>query len=59
MLAQDYSARRLGWRVMRRNMQVFARGKVRHPDHKTLVLPGWHEVLLSGEWLVDTMVFLD
>lgn len=59
VLAQQAGARAWGWRVMRRNMRVFARGKVRHADHKTLVLPGWHEVLLSGEWLFDTMAFLD
>jgi hypothetical protein len=32
---------------------------VRHPDHKTLVLPGWYEVLMSAEWLGEAVAFLD
>jgi hypothetical protein len=32
------------WRVMRRNPKVFVRGTVRHADHKTVLLDGWHEV---------------
>lgn len=37
------------WRPMRRNATVYARGKVRHPDHKTIVLDGWHRVLMNTE----------
>jgi hypothetical protein len=32
--------------------RVFVRGDVRHPDHRTLVLPTWHRVLPNRE-LVD------
>ena len=47
---------------MRRDATVFARGRVRHPDHATVVLDGWHRVELSRE--VDApharnVVFLD
>jgi hypothetical protein len=28
---------------------VYARGYVRHSDHKTINLPGWHEVLMNRE----------
>ena len=28
---------------------VFVRGKVRHADHKTIVLSGWHQVLMNTE----------
>ena len=35
---------RWNWRVMRRNPKVYVRGRVRHHDHKTVVLDGWHEV---------------
>ena len=31
------------------NTLVFVRGKVRHPDHKTIVLHGWHQVLMNTE----------
>src|SRR5262245_8419234 len=37
------------WRVMRRNPKVYVRGLVRHIDHKTVVLYGWHEVLSNTE----------
>lgn len=32
-----------------RGARVFARGLVRHPDHRTLTLNGWHEVLANTE----------
>jgi len=50
------------WRIMRRNAKVFARGRVRHPDHKTVFLDGWHEVFSNTESLSAAMknvVFLD
>ena len=50
------------WRVMRRNPKVYVRGRVRHPDHKTVALCGWHEVFSNTEHLSDAMrnvVFLD
>ena len=34
---------------MRRNAGVYVRGKVRHADHKTIVLHGWHRVLMNTE----------
>lgn len=37
------------WRVMRRNPEVYARGMVRHPDHKTIELPFWHRVAMAVE----------
>jgi hypothetical protein len=39
----------LNWITLRRNPGVFVRGKVRHADHKTIVLDGWHEVLMNTE----------
>lgn len=41
--------RRVNFRIMRRNAGVFVRGKVRHPDHKTIVLNVWHEVAMNTE----------
>src|SRR5207302_1300075 len=38
-----------GWRTMRRNPGVYVRGRVRHADHKTITLHGWHRVLLNTE----------
>jgi hypothetical protein len=42
-------ARLWGWRTMRRDMQVFVRGRVRHADHRTIVLSGWHSVHMNTE----------
>ena len=35
--------------MMRRNPGVYVRGSVRHADHKTIVLRGWHQVLMNTE----------
>jgi len=43
---------------MRRNPQTFARGKVRHPDHKTIRLDGWHQVFMNTENQASSMRFL-
>lgn len=59
LLQRDPRAVRLDWRVMRRNPQVYARGKIRHPDHQTLTLPFWHLVVMSGEQRSSNVVFLD
>lgn len=52
----------ISWTTMRRNARVFARGRVRHSDHATILLPGWHEVLINREGEAPAMrhvVFLD
>ena len=51
-----------GWRVMRRDMGVYARGAVSHSDHATITLPFWHRVLMNTETQSRTMAnvaFLD
>lgn len=55
-------ARGWSWRVMRRNAGVYAKGKVRHADHKTIVLRCWHHVLMNTEnqaRAMRNMAFLD
>jgi hypothetical protein len=42
-------ARRWSWDVRRRDADVCVRGRVRHPDHATVVLCGWHQVFLNTE----------
>lgn len=39
----------IDFQVRTRNAAVFARGYVRHPDHKTIHLPGWHRVYMNTE----------
>ena len=58
----DGERNRWNWRVMRRNPKVYVRGRVRHLDHKTVSLDGWHEVLSNTENLSHAMrnvAFLD
>ena len=42
-------ADRANYKMRRQDARVLARGKVVHPDHKTIVLGGWHQVFLSNE----------
>jgi len=43
------SQQRSGWREMVRDPELYAKGSVRHPDHNTVVLHGWHRVLMNTE----------
>ena len=55
-------ARQWTWRVMRRNPGVFVRGRVRHADHATVELVGWHRVVMNTETQARAMhnvAFLD
>jgi len=50
------------FRLMRRDAAVYVKGKVRHPDHKTITLHDWHEVQMNTETQAKAMrhvVFLD
>lgn len=38
-----------GWQVRVRNAGVYARGTVRHRDHATITLRGWHHVWMNTE----------
>jgi hypothetical protein len=62
LLGRKPSAKAWGWTRMRRNAGVFARGAVRHPDHATITLSCWHQVLMNTETQSRTMAnvaFLD
>jgi len=39
----------LRWQTMQRDMITYARGRVRHPDHRTVLLNGWHRVMMNNE----------
>ena len=43
---------------MKRNASVYLRGKIEHPDHQTVVLNGWHRVLMNTENRSVAMRFL-
>lgn len=62
LLQNKPSATQWGWQALRRNPRVYARGKIRHPDHATITLPDWHRVVMNTETETDAMrnvAFLD
>ncbi len=61
-MAMDTSPERMrkeSWRVMVRNANVYARGTVRHADHSTVWLDGWHRVFMNAEFTTSAVAFLD
>jgi hypothetical protein len=38
-----------GWRVMARDANVYAKGRISHADHATIILPVWCRVLMNTE----------
>ena len=62
LIQQKPSARAWGWKVMRRDPEVYVKGRIRHADHQTVVLDGWHRVLMNRETDAPAMqhvAFLD
>lgn len=49
----------LNFRTMVADAEVYVRGKIRHPDHKTVDLKIWHRVQLNGEIVSSAVRFLD
>jgi len=50
---------RYDFTTMIRNPDVFVRGYVRHPDHATIKLDGWHRVFINAEMTTSSVSFLD
>lgn len=62
IIKQKPKASRWNWQMMQINAAVYARGAVRHPDHKTIILDGWHRIFMNTEAEAPGMrhvVFLD
>ena len=49
----------LPFRTMMADPEVYVRGCVRHADHATLRLRGWHRVFINAEPTTSTVAFLD
>jgi hypothetical protein len=49
IVAGNPEAKGWGWRIMRRNPRVYVKGRVRHADHATIMLDGWHQVIMNTE----------
>ena len=62
LIAADPNASGFAWRSMTRDAEVYVRGEVRHRDHKTIDLDGWHRVYMNRERLArhaPQIAFLD
>jgi hypothetical protein len=62
LLHENPALRKLTWKLMRQNMTVFVKGRIRHPDHKTVYLACWHQVIPNTESEAPAMrhvAFLD
>jgi hypothetical protein len=49
LMARRPSARHQNWRTMRRDAQVYVRGRISHSDHATINLGCWHLVVMNTE----------
>ena len=62
LLEQQPGAIKWAWQRFTRDAEVYARGRVWHPDHRTIRLATWHRVLMNTENEAPAMshvVFLD
>ena len=48
-----------GVRTMVANPTVYVRGYVKHEDHATIKLDGWHRVFINAEVTTSSVAFLD
>lgn len=58
LIRRNPDAKNDGWQTMRRNPTAYVKGRIKHPDHKTLFLKTWHRVLSNTE-SGRGVVFLD
>lgn len=62
VLEANPKAAHWGWRQMSRDPAFYARGRVWHSDHRTVVLDAWHRVVMNTEGeapFAPRVVFLD
>jgi hypothetical protein len=62
LILRSPAAKAQHWEVRRRNAMVYVRGTIRHPDHKTVRLHGWHRVVPNTEGQASAMkrvLFID
>jgi hypothetical protein len=51
--------KRMGWQTRIEGARVVGRGKVKHPDHATITLKGWHQISTNRETGLQSVAFLD
>ncbi len=59
LIKENPHTRYFSWRVMQRNATVYAKGRISHADHATIVLDSWHQVLMNTERHSEAVAFLD
>jgi hypothetical protein len=62
ILLTEIGAKGWDWQQMRLEPTVYVKGRIWHPDHKTVLLNGWHQVLMNTERFAPgamAVVFLD
>lgn len=58
-IAANPRAAHFNWQFMRRGATLIVKGSIRHPDHATIVLEGWHMVFMNNERFTEAVAFLD
>lgn len=49
LVRREPDKKKLPWRTMAREPEVYVKGRISHPDHKTITLSVWHRVLPNTE----------
>jgi len=49
LITNNPAAKNYAWQTMRRNATVLVKGRISHPDHATIILDIWHEVVPNTE----------
>jgi hypothetical protein len=49
LIRTDKGAKGWGWRQMMKDAAVYVKGRISHADHATIVLNGWHRVVMNTE----------
>ena len=58
-ISENPVAKSWSWTPMTRNPELYVRGWIRHPDHKTIILKEWYRVAVNAEIRGKNVVFLD
>ena len=58
-IAKNPNLAHLAWRTGVADAKVYARGEVKHSDHATITLKGWHRVYMNRETFRKSVRFID
>lgn len=49
LITNNPAAKKYSWQTMRRDAKAFVKGRISHPDHASVILDDWHEVIPNTE----------